>query len=120
MAEERGEPLTYETVRRLALLLPGVEEGTSYGTPALKVRGKFMARLREDGETLALRLDFDEREMLMQADPEAFFLTDHYRNYPAILVRLAAVAPDLLREVLEQSWRRLAPKRLVAEFDGER
>jgi hypothetical protein len=118
MAEERGEGVTFETVRRLALRLPGVEEGTSYGTPALKVRGKFLLRLREDGETVALRLGFDEREMLMKADPEAFFLTDHYRNYPAVLIRLAAVDPDLLREVLEQAWRRLAPKRLVAEYDG--
>ncbi|HVR99591.1 MAG TPA: MmcQ/YjbR family DNA-binding protein [Thermoanaerobaculia bacterium] len=105
--------MTFEEVREIALALPGVEEGTSYGTPAFRVRGKFLARLREDGETLVIRIDQDERDVLMRADPEVFFTTDHYRGYPSVLVRLPVVARDVLEEVLEGAWTALAPARLV-------
>jgi hypothetical protein len=74
------KPVTFETVRRLALEPPGVEEGTSYGTPAFRVRGKFLARLREDGESLAIKCGFEERDLRIQADPGTFFTTDHYRG----------------------------------------
>ena len=114
--KRKTKPVTFKTVRKIALALPGVEEGTSYGTPAFRVRGKFLARLREDGESLALRIGFDEREALMKIDPETFFITDHYLGYPAILVRLVRVRPDELRMVLEQAWRRVAPRRLVADY----
>ncbi|HTQ81083.1 MAG TPA: MmcQ/YjbR family DNA-binding protein [Thermoanaerobaculia bacterium] len=113
-------PVSFDTVRELALALPGVEEGTSYGTPALKVKGKFLLRLREDGESLAVRLDFDTRDLRLQADPEAFFLTDHYRGYPAILVRLSAVSIEALQEVIEEAWRFVAPKRLVAQREARK
>jgi hypothetical protein len=111
-------PLTFDEVRQLALALPEVEEGKSYGTPAFKVRGKFLSRLKEDGETLVVRIDMDERDILMTANPEAFYITDHYRGYPAMLVRMATVEPDELRELLEGAWRLVAPKRLVAARDG--
>ncbi|MEO8296004.1 MAG: MmcQ/YjbR family DNA-binding protein, partial [Gemmatimonadota bacterium] len=104
-------------VRRLALALPGVEEGLSYGTPGFRVRGKFLARLWEDGETLVVKCGDDERDFRMQSDPETFYSTEHYRGYPTVLIRLASVKPSVLAEVLEQAWRRSAPKRLVAEFD---
>lgn len=110
--------ITFETVRQMALALPGVEEGTSYCTPAFRVRGKFFARLKQDGESLVLKIGFDEREALMEADPEVFYITDHYRGYPSILVRLPKVDADDFREVLEQAWRYNAPKRLVAEYDS--
>jgi hypothetical protein len=113
-------PVTFETVRRLALALPGVEEGTSYGTPALRVQKKFFARLKEDGETLVVRVDFDTRDILMAADPETFFITDHYAGYPAVLVRLSTVDSDELRDLLEEAWRRLAPKRLIKVWDEGR
>jgi hypothetical protein len=109
----KTKPVTFETVRQIALALPGVVEGTSYGTPAFRVKGKFLARLREDGESLAVKIGFDEREILMKIDPETFFITDHYLGYPTILVRLSRVHPDDLRMVLEQAWKRVAPKRLV-------
>ena len=111
--------VSYETVRRLALALPGVEEGTSYWTAALRVKGKFFARLKEDGETLVLKTDFYERDFLMESDPETFFTTDHYRDYPSVLVRLPRVRAGQLRSLLEDAWRRLAPKRLVAAYDAE-
>src|ERR1700704_345527 len=111
-------PLTFDDVRQLALALPEVEEGASYGTPAFKVRGKFLSRLKEDGETLVVRIDMDERDVLMAANPETFYITDHYRGYPAMLVRLATVDAEELRELLEEAWRRVAPKRLVAARGG--
>jgi hypothetical protein len=109
--------MTFATVRRVALALPAVEEGLSYGTPAFRVRGKFLARLREDSESLAVKCGFVERDLRMQADPETFFTTDHYRGYPTVLVRLATVTIPDLRAVLEQAWRVNAPKRLVREYD---
>lgn len=85
------EAVTLTTVRRLALAFPGVEEGLSYGTPGFRVRGKFLARLWEDGETLVVKCGDDERDFRLKADPETFFITDHYRGYPTVLVRLARV-----------------------------
>ncbi len=103
----------------MAARLPGVEQATSYGTPSLHVRKKFLARLKEDGETIAIRVDLFDRDVLLQLDPAAFFLTDHYRDYPAMLVRLGQVRPQLLAELLEQAWRRQAPKKLVASHPPE-
>ena len=110
--------MTWAAVRRIALALPGVEEGTSYGTPAFRVRGKFMARLREDNESLAIKCGFDERDFRLRADPATFFVTDHYRGYPTVLVRLQHVSPAVLRDVLEHTWRCNAPKRLIQRLDG--
>jgi hypothetical protein len=115
----KGRRVTFETVCELGLALPGVLEGTSYGTPALKVGGKLIARLREDGDTLAIRIDFHERERLIEADPQTFYITDHYLTYPFVLVRLPIIRTQRLRELLEGAWRRVAPKRLVAAFDVE-
>src|SRR5258707_8837969 len=111
--------VTFDLIRELALQLPGVEEGTSYGTPALKVKGKFLSRLKEDGESIVVRVGFDVRDVLMAADPETFYITDHYRGYPAVLVRLSRVRRDDLRGLLEEAWRGVAPKRLVVAFDSE-
>lgn len=113
----RSTPITLDTVRRLALEFPGVEEGPSYGTPGLRVRGKFLARMREDGETLVVKCGDDERDYRKKADPETFFVTDHYRGYPTVLVHLSRVREEDLRDVLEEAWRRQAAKRLVQEYD---
>ena len=111
--------VSFEEVRQIALALPAVEEGKSYGTPAFRVGKKFLARLKEDGETLVVRIGFDEREVLMQVDPATFYITEHYRGYPAVLVRLANVDSDRLQEVLLEAWRNHASKKLLAEFDRE-
>ena len=109
----KSRSVTFETVRRLALRLPRVEEGLCYGTPAFRVQKKLLARLREDGGTLVVRTDFDTREALMAGDPETFFITDHYRGYPWILVRLERVEEANLRRMLEDAWRKSAPRRLL-------
>jgi hypothetical protein len=113
-------PATFEQVRAVARELPGVEDGTSYGTPALKVRGKLLARLHQSSDCLVLRADFLDRQILMQSAPEIFFITDHYRDYPWVLVRFAAIEPRALPELIERAWRLVAPKALVAKYDAER
>lgn len=111
----------YRYVCDLALALPGVELSTSYNTPSIKVKGKFMARLRSEAEGgLAIRCDFVDRQMLLQAAPEAFYITDHYADYPMILVNLDQVRRDALPDIVERGWRLAAPPKLLAEFDKGR
>jgi hypothetical protein len=117
MAEARAPELGLPAVRVISLRLPEVEEGTSYGTPAFRVRKKFFVRLREDADTIVVKTDYDEREALMEANPDAFYITDHYVGYPMLLVRLSAVALDDLESVIEDSYRRVAPKKLIAKLD---
>lgn len=106
--------MTWDEVVALGLVLPGVEVSTSYRTPALKVAGKLIARLWEDGETLVLvRIGFDQRELLMEMAPEVFFLTDHYRDYPSVLARLPRAQPGAVKGLIEQIWSEVAPRRLV-------
>lgn len=109
-------PATMETVRHLALALPGVEEGTSYGTPAFRVRGRFLARLHDDGVTLVIRTDEAERTVRLLADPQTFSVTPHYVGSQILLVQLATVEPEDLRDLLVQAWRSVAPKRLRVLF----
>ncbi len=107
--------VTTRTVARLILALPGIEEGTSYGMPSFKLAGKFFARLRDDDTVLVVHMrSFDDRDHLLKNEPDAFFTTDHYRNYPTVLIRLARVSEQTLREVLADAWRRGAPRRLRA------
>ena len=110
--------MNFDEVRRIALALPGVEEGTSYGTPAFRVRGKLFCRLREDGESLVLTCNVFEREYLVKDLPDVFYVTDHYRGHPAVLARISAVTEPLLRERMEAAWRMAAPKKLVAGLDA--
>ena len=95
--------------RRLLLKLPNVAEGRSYGMPSFLLNGRFLARFRDDDTVLVLQLaTISERDVLMELDPRAFFFTEHYRNYPAVLVRLAAVARALLIDVVTEAWRHVA------------
>jgi hypothetical protein len=93
---------------------------TAYGTPALKVKGKFMCRLRADPDALVVRvIDLEDREALLQGKPRVFFSTPHYDGHPYVLVRLNLVGERLLAELLEDAWRLRAPKRVVAAYDAE-
>jgi hypothetical protein len=114
--------MRWEAVAKLGRELPGVEEGLSYGTPALKVRGKkLLARLKEDGETVVFMLeDADLQELLVETQPELYFITDHYRGWPAVLARLARLRPGESRERLEAAWREKAPVTLIRRFDAAR
>ena len=111
--------MTFEEVRAMALALPQVEEATSYGTPAFRVRKRLIARLHDEGEALVVKVDPQEREALLATQPDAFFITDHYRDSPTwILARLADVDPAEVNELLVEAWRRLAPKRFVEAYDA--
>jgi hypothetical protein len=100
--------LTFADARGIAVAL-GLEEGTSYGTAAFKAGGKLVARLKEDGETLVVRIEPDARDLLLAADPETFFLTDHYAPHPWVLVRLPRVERSTLTLLLEEAQRLVAP-----------
>jgi hypothetical protein len=102
---------------KAAAHLPGIEAGTSYGTPAVKVRGKLLTRAK-DGETLVLMCPLPEKEMLMEAAPHIYYETDHYKGWPAVLMCMAAIADDELSHRIEQAWRLKAPRSLVKQFDG--
>ena len=114
-----GEAKNYlEFVRGVALKLPFVEEGTAYGNPAFRVKGKYMGGLREDGDTLSIKVEKIERDMMIQSEPEKYFITDHYLNYDYVVVRLAHVTEDDLHYLFKQAWRLAAPKRLLNEHGG--
>ncbi len=82
--------MTFDDVRKISLAWPEVEDGTSYGTPALKVRKKLLVRLKEDGDSLVMfGVPPDERDMLVESKPKVFYFTDHYRDYPVVLIRLS-------------------------------
>jgi hypothetical protein len=108
----------WEVVRELALALPEVAESTSYGTPAFKVRGQLFVRLKEDRQSIVVRIEEADRALRLEADPAAFYITDHYAPYPWMLVRLAVVAPEDLAELLYDAWRLQAPARLARQHPG--
>ena len=109
----------WDDVVTLAGALPGIELSTSYGTPALRVRGKLLTRLRPEDDSITLHdVPPDEREMLIGADPSVFHTTPHYAGYPIVLARLPALEPATLRRFLERRWRAIAPKRAVEAFDA--
>ncbi len=113
--------MTYDEVKAMVLSFPETSEGASYGMPAFKIAGKFFTRLRSEDDSLVLTgVTFDEREMLMEAEPQTFHLTDHYRGYPTVLARIATLDPGTLRAFLERRWRAVAPKKLVKQWDAER
>jgi hypothetical protein len=103
--------MTYDDVRKIALKFPLVEEGTSYGTAALKVKKKLFVRLREDGDSLVIGMPFEQRDALMAEDPETYYITDHYLKYEYVLVRLSKVSGEALRDLLNGAYRRALPKK---------
>ncbi len=95
--------VTYEGVRDFALTLLGVEESTSYGTPALKVRGKLLARLHENG-ALVVRVGVEGQEALIAMEPDVYFITPHYAGSWAVLVRLDAIEDTAMRALMVETW----------------
>lgn len=118
----------FHTVKRVGLALPGVEAATKYdGSPVLKVGGCFMAGLAShpsaEPDTLVVRIGFEERAWLLEDAPETYYVTDYYRRYPIVLVRLARIDRDALRDVLSVSWRLTLPKArrpVAADLDRRR
>ena len=106
--------INFDTVRKIGLGMPGVEEGTTYGSPALKVRGKLLTCLpihrSAEPDSLAVRIGFEQRDALMAANPDVYYLTDHYVDYPVVLVRLSRINLDALRDLLGMAWNLVTSK----------
>ena len=107
--------INFDAVRKIGLALPRVEESTAYGSPALKVHGKFLAcvpshRSAEPG-SLVVRIDFDNRAELLAADPDVYYVTDHYLKYTSVLVRLSRVTSDVLRDLLGMAHKFVTARR---------
>jgi hypothetical protein len=112
---ESKKKTDFDLVCEIARALPGVKESTIHGVPSLKVRGKLLTcpALHKSAEenSLAVRIDFDQRTDLIAAKPGIYYLTNHYENYPMVLVRLSLIDKKALRELLEKAWHFCTPKR---------
>lgn len=96
--------MTFRSVRAIGLRLPGVEESTMYGSPALKLGGRLIACIAShksaEPHTLVVRTDFEQRDLLIAEEPGTYYLKEHYRTFPVVLVRLSKVGPDAMRDLL--------------------
>jgi len=105
-------------LKQIFLALPEVREGITHGTLSFYLGKTFFGRMQEDGTTFALKMDFDDRDMLIAIEPEIFFTNNHFRGYAYVLVRLPAIDAERLAPLVEKSWRHTAPKRLVQAFNA--
>ncbi len=114
--------ITFDDVGAIACALPGVSEGTSYGTRGWRVGKKFLMRAKEkmDGVLVLGVESLDEQEFLLESDPDVLFITDHYKGWPVLLIRLAKIDRKHLAGLIERAWRRGATKKLIAEWDNGR
>lgn len=106
-------------LRRIALSFPESNEKLSYGKPSFFIAKKFFTRLRdEDASIVWIVGSVDERDHLLEMDPKTYFITDHYRDYPSVLVRIARIDKTMLRKMLERRFRAIAPKKVLKEMDA--
>ena len=111
--------MTFHDVRKISLAWPEVEDGTSYGSPALKVRRKLLVRLKEDGDSMVMPgVPPDERDMLVESQPKVFYFTDHYKDYPMVLIRLSKAKRGTVEPLRRRQWRTLASKAAIRQFDS--
>ncbi len=109
--------ITFTLVEELAKSFPGTEVSTSYGTPAIKVGKNLILRLHQKEDAIVVLLDsVEEQQQLISSDPIAFYITDHYEGYPAVLVR-PTIEESTFQEIMEIAWRRVARKKDLAEYD---
>lgn len=110
--------MTRDDIASLVLALPETERGTSYGHPSFKAAGKFLTRVRDEDDSVVVYVDnIDHRDMLIEAEPRTFHITDHYRGYPIVLARIDTVEPTWLKGALEKRWRQIVPKRVSKGWD---
>ena len=111
--------VTYAEVEKVALAFPGATKSITHGSPSWRIGKKFFTWVRPELESLVVHVDsIDERDGLIESDPALFHITDHYRDYPIVLVRLDKVSMKLVRAALERRFRSIATKKLVAEYEG--
>ena len=112
--------MTQDEMEAIVMAFPGAEKGISYGRPSYKVNGKFFTRLRrEDDSMVIMDVSFDEREMLMEAEPGTFHFTAHYKDYPCVLAKIADLHAGSLKNFLDRRWRKIAKKAAVKAYDAE-
>ncbi len=112
-------PITPAQFKKVALSFPEAHEKPSYGNPSIFIAKKFFTRLRKEDASVVWIVDsIDERDHLMEMDPKTYFITDHYRDYPSVLVRIARIDETMLKKMLERRWRKVAPKKLIKEIDA--
>ena len=114
MNGKQVDGLTFDDVRAIALELPGVTEGITHGSPSFYIGKKFMG-VRGDDDILIMKSAIVERDLLVQLEPEKYYITDHYVPFDYVLVRMSKVDADEVRDLFHKAWRRLAPKKLVKE-----
>ena len=106
--------IDFDTVREIVMALPDVEETTIHGAPSFKLRGKLLTCQALDKSvepnTLAVRMNFDQRAELLAAEPSVYYVTDHYMNYPTLLVRLSRIDRKSLSDLLDMAWRFVSSK----------
>jgi hypothetical protein len=103
--------VTFEAVRRAALSLVKVEEGTAWRFPAFRTGGKLFLCFREDLDSVVVRASFEQRDEMIAADPETYYTTDHHRNYPWVLARISQLRPDAVNDLLQMAWRAATQKK---------
>ncbi len=104
--------------RKIALAFPEANEKPSYGKPSFFIAKKFFTRLRDEDDSIVWIVgSMDERDHLLEIDPKTYFITEHYRDYPSVLVRTARINETMLKKMLERRWRAIAPKKLLKEYD---
>jgi hypothetical protein len=101
--------VTFDLVRKIAATLPGAEDASAYGSPAIKVGGVLMACIAinkaAEPNSLMVRIAFDQRDAMIEEAPETYYLKDHYAPYPCVLVRLSRITATQLKDLLHASWR---------------
>jgi hypothetical protein len=113
-AKKSAKGVTAAQLKKIALSFPEANEKPSYGKPSFFVAKKFFTRLRKEDNSLVMVVDgMDQRDMMLELDPRTYHITDHYKDYPAVLVRMDRIAPEELRTMLERRWRKIAPRKLL-------
>jgi hypothetical protein len=119
-AKSKSGGVTPAQFKKIALSFAEAHEKPSYGSPAVFVAKKFFTRLRkEDNSAVLIVHDMEHRDMMLELDPQTYHITAHYKDYPAVLVRMERISPDELKIMLERRWRQIAPKRVVKEIDAK-
>ena len=104
--------------KKIAGSFPEAHEKESYGNPAFFIAKKFFTRYRKTDDSVVFIVDsMETRDMMLELDPKTYFITDHYKDYPSVLVRMERITPDELKLMLERRWRQIAPKKLVRAIE---
>lgn len=106
--------MTEDQFRAIALSFPTVEEGFNMGSVVFKANGKVLARLLGGGRAMLVGMSFDEREVMLAAEPAVFHITPHYRDFKGVIANLGPLDPAACRALIERRWREVMPKKALA------